>query len=1011
MILVEVNWGDGTTEVVEVTPNVPYVLPTHTYTVGSPTDYTISVRVLGGFVRDLSLDATNSGSAAVRSANLTESANLESLLLKSAGLEQVLLGFAAKRSLRALTLAESTQALQVDSGVGGKIDLSGLPADANINIKNNSAVTEIVAPDTYASGDFAGNALSESNVKEIVEAAGTNTTKPVSLKLNGQMPLAAVRASQNGLQRMIFALKTIIADIAIGTADLNVSGLNTNFTVTTDTTGTAGSIVLQSNVGGTTTPVIIGSNKTTTLTYGSPGAKQAALIIKAFDNSSPTNFISKFVFNKNSPNAAAVNAFDFAGAFNLSDLNLITDAISINLAKMTNPAGTILINPLLNQSSLSKATLAATGVSSLDLSNLSNLLEIVLSDLSALTALNITGSSIVNKLSITAALLLTTITGLSAADLLEELTLDNTGFTALTISPTIAGLKSAIVKNNSGLLTFIADGLAELINLDLRSNPNVATTRVRNNPQLVSAPLLTGSVKANSTFDLVNNNFGTSDLTDILSDLANANVNNGTLNLTGQLSGAGFPPTNPDYVTLVSRSWIPSVDLDTFSATLVVNDPTFTFSMTLAINSFIVDWGDASDPETFTAPSLTASHLYATGTYTIKVTNTNGINATVVNITNPGGSSSNNYLTAFDAQYLTFLTNLTCPGNRITTLNLANCLALAYLDCSDNRLEALDVSANTALATLLVNNNNNASFTALNVSGKIALTQLNCSNTGSLTSVTASGCTNLTNLSVLNRTTLGTLNLSGCTSLLSFNYGTTSGSIGVLTSLNVSLCSSLVTLNAQYNTLNSLTLTGCTSLATLAVQNNSLAALSLTGLVALQTLTCNNNSLITLSLAGLVALQSLTCSSNPSLNTIVFNNGPVPNLTSIRASDSVLTTLTNFSATNLPAISTIFLNNNSLATLSVANMINLTDLNCSFNLLTNVIVTGITNIANFFANNNSIALATNINNILIAIDGFGKSGPGKSLTLNGGTNAVPTGLGATAATSLRNRNWTVTTAP
>lgn len=137
-------------------------------------------------------------------------------------------------------------------------------------------------------------------------------------------------------------------------------------------------------------------------------------------------------------------------------------------------------------------------------------------------------------------------------------------------------------------------------------------------------------------------------------------------------------------------------------------------------------------------------------------------------------------------------------------------------------------------------------------------------NNNSLTTVDVSGLTALTYLDCSSQPTLTSLNVSGCTSLVTLLLGSCN-----LSSVNVSGFTHLVTLICVNNgPLSSLTLTGCTSLTTLDCNTCNLSSLNCSGLVALTSLNCNSNNLGTLNITGDFAITTLDFSSNPSVTII-----------------------------------------------------------------------------------------------------------------------------------------------
>ncbi len=140
-------------------------------------------------------------------------------------------------------------------------------------------------------------------------------------------------------------------------------------------------------------------------------------------------------------------------------------------------------------------------------------------------------------------------------------------------------------------------------------------------------------------------------------------------------------------------------------------------------------------------------------------------------------------------EYFESLTNLSCLGNQLTTLDLSNNIALTYLDCQYNQLTTLDISKNTELTVLWCGTNQ---LTALNVSKNTALTHLSC---------------------------LG----------------------NQLTTLDVSNNTELVDLHCGWNQLSSLDVSNNTALKELVCHSNRLTSLDISNNTALRSLACENN--------------------------------------------------------------------------------------------------------------------------------------------------------------------------
>ena len=198
------------------------------------------------------------------------------------------------------------------------------------------------------------------------------------------------------------------------------------------------------------------------------------------------------------------------------------------------------------------------------------------------------------------------------------------------------------------------------------------------------------------------------------------------------------------------------------------------------------------------------------------------------------------------------LTNLSCPINQLTNLDVSNCTALTYLVCEDNQLTNLDVSKNTALISLNCNNNK---LTNLDVSENTALIFLDC-NSNQLTNLDVSKNTALSTLRcTINRLT--NLDVSKNTVLTLLNCGTNQ-----LTNLDVNKNTALTDLNCRYNQLTNLDVSQNTALDYLYCENNQLIYLDISKNTALTSLDCENNKLINLDISKNTALRMLFCKNN-----------------------------------------------------------------------------------------------------------------------------------------------------
>lgn len=181
-----------------------------------------------------------------------------------------------------------------------------------------------------------------------------------------------------------------------------------------------------------------------------------------------------------------------------------------------------------------------------------------------------------------------------------------------------------------------------------------------------------------------------------------------------------------------------------------------------------------------------------------------------------------------------------CTG--VTGVTLAS-PALEYLNCSHTNMSKLDVSACTALISLDCSNTKIAGITSTATSGSNALSLLKNPNLRSLK------CDNLGITNNTSTSTLKTFDVTGCTELreLSLSWQVSANTHQSISTLDLSNCTKLETLNCSGNTLTALDVSKCPKL---------------------ETLNCSNNSLTSLTLGENDALTSLTCDVNSSLNEI-----------------------------------------------------------------------------------------------------------------------------------------------
>ena len=207
--------------------------------------------------------------------------------------------------------------------------------------------------------------------------------------------------------------------------------------------------------------------------------------------------------------------------------------------------------------------------------------------------------------------------------------------------------------------------------------------------------------------------------------------------------------------------------------------------------------------------------------------------------------------------YFINLENLDCSGNSITSLSLANNLALEVLRCAGDVvyeedangdlqymgttgvLVHLDVSHNVALKKLYVQGN---LLAALDVSANTSLLELDCNNS-TLTSLDVSHCPNLQQLNC-DGNRIDTLDVSGHKALTWLRC-----TDNKMRQINVSGCNALTYLATGTNNLSSIDISDCTQLAYMDCDLNDLDEIDISNSLKLQRFICAFNHIATLDIS------------------------------------------------------------------------------------------------------------------------------------------------------------------
>lgn len=228
-------------------------------------------------------------------------------------------------------------------------------------------------------------------------------------------------------------------------------------------------------------------------------------------------------------------------------------------------------------------------------------------------------------------------------------------------------------------------------------------------------------------------------------------------------------------------------------------------------------------------------------------------------------------------KYFENLTELVCPDNQLTNLDLSANQKLTKLDCYGNQLTKLDLSANTELISLYCHANQ---FTNLDLSANTKLMWLYCTR-NQLTNLDLSANQELKELFCFENQ-LTNLDLSANTKLIklycsenqftNINLSANNELIELycagnqLTNLNLSTNQELMWLDCARNSLTNLELSANKKLNWLDCSENSLTNLNLFANTELIRIYCHDNQFTDLDLSANTKLMSLHCSNNKFAN-------------------------------------------------------------------------------------------------------------------------------------------------
>jgi surface protein len=351
----------------------------------------------------------------------------------------------------------------------------------------------------------------------------------------------------------------------------------------------------------------------------------------------------------------------------------------------------------------------------------------------------------------------------------------------------------------------------------------------------------------------------------------------------------------------------------------------------------------------------------------------------------------NNQLISINVTQNTALADFRCYSNQLSSLNVTQNTGLTYLSCYSNQLTSLDVTQNTILESLYCYTNQ---ISSLDVTQNMSLEDLFCHenqltslDVGQNTALTAISCSNnqLTSLDVSHNTSLETLycfsnsitdlDLSVNTSLVDvFCYSNQLTSLNIKNGNNTSITNFIATLNpnltcievddAAYSTANWTVIDTGASFSedcnpapkTLIPDANFEQALIDLGIDSDGLI---NGQVFTSDVSGVTSLDV----SNKNINDLTGNEDFI-GLTNLNCSQNNLASL---NLANLIDLVVLDCNNNNLSILDISNNLNLEELILHSNNVGNLNVDNHLNLTNLTCYSNNINTLNVDNNLALNI--------------------------------------------
>ena len=342
-------------------------------------------------------------------------------------------------------------------------------------------------------------------------------------------------------------------------------------------------------------------------------------------------------------------------------------------------------------------------------------------------------------------------------------------------------------------------------------------------------------------------------------------------------------------------------------------------------------------------------------------------------------SCNGNLLSTLDITKNVYLTDLNCNQNKITALNLSNNRALKTLYCSSNQLTKIDLSYNSSLQVLDISQNkldklevnHNGALTSLKLDENL-ITSLDLLNNKALTTLSLEknklAILNLTNNTLLTNAVSFKSNPElYCVQVSDLAYANTNwfDKKDPMTSFSSTACllleyftlipdsnfeNKLISLGIESGTADGKILTSkVASLTSLNVSQSSIS--NLTGIeafVALKTLNCSNNRLTQLNVSKNTLLTSLECNNNQLTALNLSNNSA---LLTLEVSNNNIFGL-DFS--NNTALKSIRCYNNFISNINVSKQLALESLDFGYNRVQNIDLSFNVNLQSLLCNANSL---------------------------------------------------------